>query len=407
MVVSKLQPVARLGNLLLGTLTSLAFELLMDLTLTAYGTWSGGRYMHFGEPLSEERFVKTIQLAWQKGIRTFMTADVYGAGAADEMLGRALAGLPRDSYCLVGAVGHDFYKGERAGAKGYPRFTATQTPAEYASYLRMATEKSLARCRAEKFDLLLLHNPDFTGYTSDKVWSAMDRLTDAKLTERIGVAPGPANGFTLDVILCLERFGPLLDWTMIILNPLEPWPGRLVLPAAVKHDVKLITRVVDYGGLFHDDVKPGHQFGAQDHRTFRPAGWVEAGAAKIEQLRDIAANHGLTMLQFACAWNLAQPAVQSVIPTLIQEVGANAKPIETKVEELAAVKKVNLSEEELELISEIGNNEGCMELKGSNRAHTGEALPDRWGITHDHEEIARRWNIDPDGDLACTHKAAA
>jgi aryl-alcohol dehydrogenase-like predicted oxidoreductase len=379
----------------------------MDLTLTAYGTWSGGRYMHFGEPLSEERFVKTIQLAWQKGIRTFMTADVYGAGAADEMLGRALAGLPRDSYCLVGAVGHDFYKGERAGAKGYPRFTATQTPAEYASYLRMATEKSLARCRAEKFDLLLLHNPDFTGYTSDKVWSAMDRLTDAKLTERIGVAPGPANGFTLDVILCLERFGPLLDWTMIILNPLEPWPGRLVLPAAVKHDVKLITRVVDYGGLFHDDVKPGHQFGAQDHRTFRPAGWVEAGAAKIEQLRDIAANHGLTMLQFACAWNLAQPAVQSVIPTLIQEVGANAKPIETKVEELAAVKKVNLSEEELELISEIGNNEGCMELKGSNRAHTGEALPDRWGITHDHEEIARRWNIDPDGDLACTHKAAA
>jgi hypothetical protein len=48
-----------------------------------------------------------------------------------------------------------------------------------------------------------------------------------------------------------------------------------------------------------------------------------------------------------------------------------------------------------------------MELKGSNRAHTGEALPDRWGITHDHEEIARRWNIDPDGDLACTHKVAA
>jgi len=35
----------------------------MDLTSTAYGTWSGGRYMHFGEPLSEERFIKTIQLA--------------------------------------------------------------------------------------------------------------------------------------------------------------------------------------------------------------------------------------------------------------------------------------------------------------------------------------------------------
>ena len=69
----------------------------MDLTRTAYGTWSGGRFMHFGEPLSEERFLKVIQHAWQRGIRTFMTADVYGNGAADEMLGRALAGLPRDS----------------------------------------------------------------------------------------------------------------------------------------------------------------------------------------------------------------------------------------------------------------------------------------------------------------------
>jgi aryl-alcohol dehydrogenase-like predicted oxidoreductase len=378
----------------------------MDLTRTAYGTWSGGRFMHFGEPLNEERFINTIQLAWQKGIRTFMTADVYGAGAADEMLGRALTGMPRDSYCLVGAVGHDFYKGERSGAKGYPRFTATQTPGEYASYVRMATEKSLARCRAEKFDLLLLHNPDFTGYSSDKVWNAMEKVRDAKLTDRLGVAPGPANGFTLDVLLCLERFGPILDWAMIILNPLEPWPGRLALPAAVKHDVSLITRVVDYGGLFHDDVKPGHQFGAQDHRTFRPPGWVEAGAGKMEKMRDIAANYHLTMLQFACAWNLSQPGVKSVIPTLIQEVGANAKPIEAKVEELAALPEVTFNEEELEFIAEIGDNAGCMELKGSNRAHVGEPLPDRWGITHDHEMLAKKWDIDPDADLACTHKAA-
>ena len=247
---------------------------------------------------------------------------------------------------LVGAVGHDFYKGERTGAKGYPRFTATQTPGEYAAYLRMAVEKSLARCRADKFDLLMLHNPDSTGYTSDKVWNAMDRLRDAKLTDRLGIAPGPANGFTLDLILCLERFGPLIDWAMIILNPLEPWPGRLVLPAAVKHEVKLITRVVDYGGLFHDDVKPGHQFGPQDHRTFRPPGWVEAGAAKMERMRDLAVKHNLTMLQLACVWNLSQPAVKSVIPTLIQEVGANAKPIETKVDELASLPEITLTNDE-------------------------------------------------------------
>src|SRR5438094_10467447 len=93
----------------------------MDLTRTAYGTWSGGRYMHFGEPLSEERFLKVIQHAYQRGVRTFMTADVYGDGAADEMLGRARAGLPRDSYCPVRGDGHAFYSGYRGRAKRSPR----------------------------------------------------------------------------------------------------------------------------------------------------------------------------------------------------------------------------------------------------------------------------------------------
>jgi aryl-alcohol dehydrogenase-like predicted oxidoreductase len=246
-----------------------------------------------------------------------------------------------------------------------------------------------------------------TGYTSDKVWNGMDKLKEAKLADRIGVAPGPANGFTLDLILCLERFGPLLDWAMIILNPLEPWPGQLVLPAAVKHDVNLITRVVDYGGLFHDDVKPGHKFGPQDHRTFRPAGWVEAGAAKLDQMRDIAEKHHLTMLQLSCAWNLSQPPVKCVIPTLIQEVGANAKPIEDKLEELATLPLVKFNEEEREIIAEIGDNKGCMDLKGSNRSHVGEALPDRWSISPDHERAGKNWDIDPDEDLAFTHKTAA
>src|SRR5258705_12211955 len=106
----------------------------MDLTRTAFGTWSGVRYMHFGEALDEDRFLNLIRSAYNQGIRAFMTADVYGSGQADEMLGRALAGIPRETYCLVGAVGHDFYTGKREGSKGYPRFTdaSLRGPAQYA-----------------------------------------------------------------------------------------------------------------------------------------------------------------------------------------------------------------------------------------------------------------------------------
>lgn len=361
--------------------------------------------MHFGEPIDDDRFVRVVRQAYDSGIRTFMTADVYGSGAADEMLGRALAGLPRDSYCLVAAIGHDFYSGRRDGSKGFPRFTTPglRSPTDYAAYLRMATEKSLERCRTDHFDAVLLHNPDSTGYSSDTVWKGMQALKDAGLTGLLGIAPGPANGFALDLILSFERFAGLIDWGMIILNPLEPWPGRLCLGAAKKHGVKLITRVVDYGGVFHDDVKPGHKFGSHDHRAFRPAGWVEAGFEKAERMRPISQKHGLTMLQLACLWNLSQPAVESVIPTFIQETTQGGKSIEDKVAELAALPDLQLTESECAEILEIGNNQGCMRLKGGNPTHEGLELPDQWALNADLESVARRWEIEPARDLVCTH----
>src|SRR3954447_12925300 len=372
----------------------------MDPTRTAVGTWSGGRFMRFGEPLDDERFLALIRPG--DGIDTVLTADTYGAGEADSLLGRAVDGLPRDSYCLVGAVGHDFYTGSRDGAKGFPRFTdpSLRGPSEYGSYLRMACERSLERIGADSFDLLLLHNPDRTGYTSQAVWDGMEALRAAGLTRLLGVAPGPANGFTLDVIECFERFGSSIDWAMIILNPLEPWPGQLVLDAATEHDVKLITRVVDYGGLFHDDVLPGHDFPRTDHRGFRPQGWVEAGREKLDRIRPIAERHGLSMLQLACLWNLAQDPVETVAPTLIQESGAQAKPIEQKRAELANLPDPNpLTLEEIEEIRSVGDNTGSMALKGATPDHDGEQRPDRWGLDDELEQIAERWGIDPARDL--------
>jgi len=393
----------------------------MDPTTTAIGTWSGGRFMHFGEPISDDRL--TALLRPGDGIDTVITADVYGAGEADTLLGRALHGVDRDSYCLIGAIGHDFYTGERDGAKGFPRFTdpALRGPGEYAGYIRMATERSLERCGVERFDLLLLHNPDRTGYSSTAVWDGMRAVREAGLTRMLGVAPGPANGFTLDLIDCLERHSDDLDWAMIILNPLEPWPGELVLDAATAHGVSVITRVVDYGGIFHDDVLEGHAFAEHDHRRFRPDGWVGQGREKLELMRPYAERHGLTMLGLACAWNLAHPAVRCVAPTLIQESGAGARPIEDKRAELAELAALlsgpepeperlgagpgperlgaQLSEQEVLAIRAIGDNSGSMTLKGASPEHEGSPRPDRWGLDDDLLAVAARWGIDPERAL--------
>src|SRR5690242_20747995 len=90
---------------------------MQDLTPAAIGTWSGGRFMRFGEPLDDQRFMAMISP--DESIHTVLTADVYGTGDADRMLGTAIAGRPRERMCIVGAVGHDFYTGEREGAKGF------------------------------------------------------------------------------------------------------------------------------------------------------------------------------------------------------------------------------------------------------------------------------------------------
>jgi aryl-alcohol dehydrogenase-like predicted oxidoreductase len=390
----------------------------MDPTRTAVGTWSGGRFMHFGEPLSDERLLALLRPG--DGIDTVISADAYGAGEADSLLGRAIAGVPRDDFCLIGAVGHDFYTGAREGAKGYPRFTdpRLRPPNEHAAYLRMAAERSLQRIGADNFDLLLLHNPDRTGYTADSVWEGMAAVRDAGLTRLLGVAPGPANGFTLDLIDCFERHGETIDWAMIILSPMEPWPGELVLDAADRHGVKLIARVVDYGGLFHDDVRPGHELAEYDHRKFRPQGWVEAGIQKLERMRPYAERHDLTMLQLACQWDLAQPAVGCVAPTLIQEsttggtaetgttdtshatVGTGARPVEDKRAELAALPAENLlSPVEVAELRAIGDNSGSMALKGASLEHEGEPRADRWELSDDLRALADRWSITPEREL--------
>jgi hypothetical protein len=132
----------------------------------------------------------------------------------------------------------------------------------------------------------------------------------------------------------------------------------------------------------------------------------------MDQMRSLAEKHQLTMLQLSCIWNLSHAPVKSVIPTLIQEAGPDAKPIELKVEELAALEtdarlaQLKFTAQERDQLAQIGNNKGCMALKGANASHTGEAEADRWALRDELVEVGKRWGIDAERDLAYTHGSA-
>ena len=147
----------------------------------AIGTWSGGRFMHFGEALDDERLLALLRPG--DGIDTVLTADTYGQGEAD----RCSAARSRASTATRSAwSARSATTSTKASARaqGLPALhrPALRGPDDYAGYLRMAAERSLERLGADRFDLLLLHNPDRTGYTSEAVWDGMAALRDAGLT---------------------------------------------------------------------------------------------------------------------------------------------------------------------------------------------------------------------------------
>ena len=117
-------------------------------------------------------------------------------------------------------------------------------------------------------------------------------------------------------------------------------------------------------------------------------------------MRPIAEREGLTMIQLGCQWNLAHDPVECVVPTLIQEVGAGARPIEDKRAEIATLPlQSKLSKADIDKIRSLGDNTGCMALKGASPEHEGDEKPDRWGLDERLEQVARRWGIAPERDL--------
>ncbi len=268
----------------------------------------------------------------------------------------------------------------------------------------MATERSLERIGVERFDLLLLHNPDRIGYTSEAVWEGMQALRDGGLTSCSGVAPGPANGFTLDLIGCMERFGELIDWAMIILSPMEPWPGELVLDAAAgarrqaDHTRRRLRRPVPRRRASRDTRSPSTTTAS----SAQTAGSRRA-ARSSSAMRPYAERHGLTMLQLACQWNLAHPAVRCVAPTLIQESGderaGRSRTSAPSWPRCRGEHRCSAAPRWRETPRDRRQH-AADDAEGRKSAeHAALPRPDRWPLDEGLRAVAARWSIDPERDL--------
>jgi hypothetical protein len=113
-------------------------------------------------------------------------------------------------------------------------------------------------------------------------------------------------------------------------------------------------------------------------------------------MKPIADRHGLSLLQFACVWNLSHGPVESVVPTFIQEGGEGVRSIEEQLRGFAGLPELRLSATEVEEIRSIGDNTGCMPLKGASKRHETSERPDEWPMRPDLLALADQYDLGRD-----------
>ena len=271
-----------------------------------FGTWALGSDW-WGDHEPPDRLVaRAVEL----GITFFDTADTYGSGVNEEIVGAALAsaGAPRDAIQISTKFGYVLDADREGHAEG-------ERPHDWSpAHARDALEASLRRLRTDYVDLYQLHNPQMDAIERDDLFDELERLKAAGKVREYGVALGPKIGWRDEGLRALEE-RPIAS-LQTVYNLLEQEPGSEFLAAAERRGAGVIARVPTSSGLLEGHLTPETTFEGNDHRRHRPRSWLVEGLKKVDQLDFLARDGERTMAQAAMKFVLAQPAIACVVHTV-------------------------------------------------------------------------------------------
>jgi aryl-alcohol dehydrogenase-like predicted oxidoreductase len=236
----------------------------------------------------EAESLATIELAVDRGVTLFDTADMYGAGANERLLGRALAGR-RDVVVIATKFGQvRGPQGEPAGVRGDPE------------YVREACERSLERLGLDHIDLYLQHRVD-PAVPIEETVGAMAELVAAGKVRHLGLSEAAAGtvrrAHAVHPITALETEYSL--WTRDV--------EAEILPTVRELGIGFVAYSPLGRGFLTDRFRSPDDLDAADSRRTHPRFREENFArnrALVERLRDLAAKKGVTPGQLALAWVL-------------------------------------------------------------------------------------------------------
>jgi aryl-alcohol dehydrogenase-like predicted oxidoreductase len=251
----------------------------------------------------EDDALDVLRAAVDAGVTFIDTADVYGDGRSERLVGRFLA-----------ERGEDLVVATKMGRR------VEQRPENYTvENFRAWSDRSRENLGVETLDLVQLHCPPTAVYGDDAVFDALDEL----------VAEGRFRSYGVSVETCDEALAaiarPAVASVQIILNAFRLKPLERVLPAARAAGVGIIARVPLASGLLSGKYDERTTFASDDHRTYNRGGEAfdvgetfsgvpfDVGLEAVRELRDVLPPD-VAMAQFALRWIVDQPGVTTVIP---------------------------------------------------------------------------------------------
>lgn len=268
------------------------------------GTWQLGG-TEWGD-VSDQEALATLAAAAEAGVTLFDTADIYGAGRSEELIGRFLHDSgQRDRFFLATKFG-------RNPVPGWPDNFRPGT-------IRRHLEGSLRRLKVDAVDLLQCHCLPMEAMRDGTVWQTLRELQAEGRIRAFG-----ASVESMDEALACLRV-PGLASLQIIFNPFRLKPAEVLFQDARKLGVSLIARLPLASGLFSGRMTASTVFPESDHRHFNRDGQrfnvgetfaglsLEHALPAVERLKGLVPG-GLPLAQFALRWCLDHEEITSVIP---------------------------------------------------------------------------------------------
>jgi len=298
--------------------------------------------------VSEDDAVAVLHAAVDAGVTFIDTADVYGDGRSERLVGRLLAERPDAGLTVATKMGR----------------RVEQRPELYnRDNFREWNDRSRENLGVDTLDLVQLHCPPTAVYADDEVFAALDEMVDEGRIRSYGVSVETVD----EARAAIAR--PHVATVQIILNAFRLKPLEHVLPEAREAGVGIIARVPLASGLLSGKYDEHTTFAPDDHRNYNRHGEAfdvgetfagvpfEAGLAAVRDLRRIVPAD-VAMAQFALRWIIDQPGLSVVIP--------GARNAEQAQGNVAAAGLPALSEEQQAAVREVYDR------------HIREHVHDRW-----------------------------